>query len=296
MRIAAPLLIALLSLFVCVGCELSLGSATSVTTYTHTTEHLPGTILDVSGVNGTIEIIAKPDREDVLITAVVTAGATTTELAEQRLAETSLEVIRDTNRTLTITTSFPSPSHGRDTSDLTVHLPSAASIQVVNVNGAVQIRGFDADVHAESTNGRLTLTDITGNAVATSVNGRITTHGVTGSLKATTTNGRIELTAHNGPAEIKTVNGRVSVELTDDQPGPVTMASTNGRLALSVGHAFRGQVSLRTSNGSIDINDGAGIVNIETQERRTARAIVSEDGEESTLRTQNGSVTFTTRP
>lgn len=292
MRVLATVLVVLAAIAIA-GCELPL--ATSSTTLTQSSPHMAGTTLDVQGVNGTITVIADTEREDVHVTAEVTAGGASAERARQRLDDTVLSVQRDTSRTLTITTDFPSPTSPSDKSNLTVRVPDAASVQITTSNGRVEVHSLDAPLTVQTTNGRIVLQNTAGDATLTTVNGRIESERHAGTITASTTNGRVTLTDHDGQADVNTTNGRITVALAEDQPGPVDLRSTNGRITLTIGEGFAGTLSMRTNNGSLTVDDAGAIARSQTIDRRSGTIVLREDGEPSTLRAGNGRITVTTR-
>lgn len=267
----------------------------STETRTQSTAHVAGTQLVVQGVNGTIHVITEPDREDVHVTAEITAGGLTREDADDRLQKTLLIVTRDTNRTLTIDTEFPTPSSNGDNADLTIRIPAASQLRVNTVNGTITVEGMHAAMTLTTTNGRVNVVDSQGDAGVTTVNGRIEFEKHHGKVTAHSTNGRITLTELTGSADVNTVNGRVTVTLTDEAVGPLTLRTTNGRIEAQLGKGFAGEVEARTGNGSVSVADEAGILVSQFTERRFSKLTFANEGPASSLRTGNGSITVSTQ-
>ncbi len=274
------------------GCEMNLVTASE--TRDQYTAHIAGSIIDVQGTNGRIEIKADPNREDVHLQAVLVAGGSTSEHAEQRLAETVLSMTRDTDRTLSITAEFPSSMSHRDRADLTITLPGASELRVNNTNGGISVSGMESTLTVTSTNGTITVEDHHGEASASTSNGRVSFTRHTGPVSVQTTNGRVTFEDHDGSVEARTINGRITVHLKPTQRGPLLLRTTNGRITATIGSGFAGEMTMRSNNGSLTVTDTAGNVDSKSIERRRGTLVFKNDGEASELRTTNGSITVRT--
>jgi hypothetical protein len=149
--------------------------------------------------------------------------------------------------------------HGDDHNDVsvafTVKLPRGVKINAGTVNGAVEVRGADADVVAHSVNGRVDAFSTRGRVDASTVNGSVRAHMDTPpadvDLDYTTVNGSITLevpASFSGELEMETVNG----SLQSDFPLTLTGRVNPRHLRATIGNGG-GRIRLKTVNGSVEL-------------------------------------------
>ncbi|MBN4064278.1 DUF4097 family beta strand repeat protein [Dehalococcoides mccartyi] len=255
-------LVALLS-FGCVSITASgeHGDGTSEEIQNHTFDVGENPVIDVTGFNGSINIVTGDDGEvDVA-----------TELRIPSRVSYSASV---TDNTVTVTAKRVGSgiSFGRSPSaEIHLVVPINSIIKARTSNGRIEVNGVTGDGVLETSNGRITLVNTIGTFDSSTSNGSIKMTGVSGQFRADTSNGRIEFsgtlgsetdnvfTTSNGSINIvfetapsvdldaKTSNGTVDSEL------PI-LATTTQKSHL-VGKYGTGSASLelRTSNGSINI-------------------------------------------
>jgi hypothetical protein len=160
--------------------------------------------------------------------------------------------------------------------DVHLYTPVSAkfnSVQIVTVNGDVQVSGVSAS--------SLTLTDTNGGITASNISAT--------TMAATDTNGAVSLTCTScGGVTVTTTNGSVTMGLsTLSLGGSYTVASTNGSVNLTLPILASCKITPNTTNGSVSASGlGVQLTNHATATMGTGSAVVN-------LTTVNGSITVT---
>jgi hypothetical protein len=259
---------------------------------TQTTGHIPGSSIFVDTKNGRIEVVADPQRTDVLIEAHVKCKGRNQEEANQRLAATTLSITRDVDQQLVVRPVFPDSHRGGDGASFTVKVPDANGVHLDTSNGSVVATMLSGDLVIDTSNGAIRVTDHDGDAHIDTSNGAVTVTNLSGSLWADTSNGKISLNNVGGPVDADTSNGAIKLVLAGDQSGPIKLDTSNGSITVDVGPAFTGAVRFDTSNGSIHVTDVTGRISSSSLSRNKGRITVGEGGQPSILDTSNGSIHF----
>lgn len=237
--------------------------------------HVPESSLSVSSRNGSIDVIADPDLDVVVIDATFTCGGSTMFEAEERVSEATLIIERTTSRTLTIRPEFPGGPRNGDGARIVVHLPDADGVEISTGNGRVVVLGLAGPLLIETSNGRVRVEDHSGEA------------------QIQTSNGRVTILRHGGPVEARTSNGKIILSLTNDVSEPFFLRSSNGSITVTVGSSFNGRVSFDTSNGRVRVRGDDDRITRERLRKRSGYVVVgNDDGRESVIDTSNGSITF----
>jgi hypothetical protein len=313
------------------ACSLRYGNNkyTAKTTLTETVDHIAGSALVVNTRNGRIEVMAEPQRSDVLIEATIRCRGDTQAEADRRLAATTLSVSRGADRGLVVKPVFPEQRRGGDGASITIRLPDADGVNLDTSNGAViarslagnlvidtsngsvEVTGHDGPARLDTSNGSIVVSDhegrlaldtsngsikvrnVEGDVVADTSNSSVWVDGANGTVSADTSNGSIRIWNAAGEVTADTSNGSIAVSLTPAQSGPLNLDTSNGSISVEVGSGFVGSVSFRTSRGSITVNDTLGRVSSSSLSNNKGRIIVGEGGQPSRLDTSNGRITFT---
>ncbi len=240
-----------------------------------TTLHVPASSLSVSSRNGSIDVIADPDLDEVVIDVMFTCGGATMIEAEERVAEATLIIERSTSRTLTIRPEFPGGPRNGDGARIVVHLPDADGVEISTGNGRVAALGLTGPLLIGTSNGRVRVEDHAGEA------------------KIKTSNGRVTVLRHGGAVEARTSNGRIILTLLNDVSEPFYLRSSNGSITATVGASFNGRVTFDTSNGRVRVTGDDDRITRERLRRRSGYVVLgSDDGRESVIDTSNGSINF----
>ena len=234
------------------GCGGRLSAAKVSESFEQTVSLSPGGSMEVSNVNGTIDVTAW-ERNEVRIQAVKKARSV--EKLEQ------IEIVVDSaGDRVEIETELP--NNGDASVDYQITAPAGAQVEVDTVNGRVRIQGIHGAVSAQSVNGAIDAEGLVGSTSIRTVNGAVVARYAKapagGEHKFKAVNGAIAVYLPSSPDaafEAKTVNGSIKndfgLEVTKPRFGP------NSSLAGTLGSGA-GEFSFSTVNGSIKIlNAGA---------------------------------------
>jgi DUF4097 and DUF4098 domain-containing protein YvlB len=263
------------SLFALTGCNWTMNSQRAKRTIDQTVEHIASSSVMVDTVNGSVEVEASSQYLDVSVHARITCSGATRAEAEQRVADATVEIKRDTSRTLTVKPIFPGGFRNGDGASFVVRLPAAEGVNVDSSNGSVRITGTRGDLVVDTSNGPVVVEQHDGPVRVDTSNGPVTVRDATGKVNVDTSNGPIE------------------VMLSADNPGPMRVDTSNGSIRATVGRAFTGRMTLDTSNGSVTIRDKTNRIVERVGDRDHAEIVVGEPGAASSLLdTSNGGITL----
>ena len=218
-------------------------------------------VIDVTGFNGSIEIITGADGEvDIETTLRVPS-------------KISYSATYDGNKVTIIAKRIGNGiSIGRSPSaEIHLVVPEQAMILAKTSNGSISVDGVIGDGELKTSNGKIVITESEGTYVASTSNGRITMDDVVGQFRAETSNGGIDFSGtftENSSNKLSTSNGSINIELDSDPSVSLDAKASNGKtiselpiLATTteqshlVGKFGDGSAELevRTSNGSVTI-------------------------------------------
>lgn len=254
-----------------------------------TAMHAAASPIVVQTRNGSVQIIADASRSDVGVDATVTCSGATQQEADQRLAQASLELSRDTSRTLTIKPIFPGGPQGNDGASLIIRVPDADGIDVQTSNGSVILTSLKGAIKVKTSNASVNVSDHAGPAELHSSNGAITIRDLAGDLKAVTSNASVTASGVKGRAIVDTSNGSITIELDSTAAGPLDLDTSNASISVTVGESFKGDVALNTSNGKVTVSgDRAKSARTGNQDA----TVFLGEGEQSIVKTSNGNISF----
>ncbi len=236
-------------------------------------EHKSQRGLQVTTVNGSLQVAADTKRKVVSIEATLVARGDTQKEADRRVAEAKVHAYRDQKGDLIVKAEFPEKERSNDQASFKILLPDVKGAKLRTTNGSISASGLAGPLDVRTVNGAVRVSKHEGDAVV---------H---------TTNGSISVADHGGNVRIRTTNAAVVVDLEPDQKGPVQVKTTNGSVRLSVGAAFAGSIAARTSNGSVRLKDPGGHVKSKSLRRNRGHIEFVSPGEESLLRSTNGAIT-----
>jgi len=236
------------------GVKVGMYSARATDDWTRTYVLPAGGHIEVTNLNGPIEVSEGPAGAGVEVHASITAKALTDAGAKEILSKGRIEE----------TTS-----------------PDGVKVETVvprGMSGSYEVR---YEIH---------VTPGVEARVSTS-NGSVKATGLTGKLKASVVNGPVELSDMAGPLDAASVNGSVSVKLTN-VTAPVRLETTNGRLTLELPKASRANLSARVVNGGLNVS-GLPVEEQRGSRIRNLEAALNGGGPPVDLRTTNGRITIT---
>jgi bifunctional DNA-binding transcriptional regulator/antitoxin component of YhaV-PrlF toxin-antitoxin module len=259
-RLAALLLPLLLT--ITAGCDLAMADFKQKETaeWRKTYEIQPGGRLEISNVNGKIDV-EPSSGNTVEVVALKTAKGSSVDAARQALQR--IEIREDISSTVVrLETKLQSGSAMFSGGGLEVHytvrVPESIDIKMTTVNGGVELRGIKGKINAETTNGGIKATDI------------------------------------SGAIEASTTNGAVEVELARVAEGGVKLECTNGGIKLQVPSDAKATISARITNGGIETNG----LQIETTGESTRRRLdgrLNGGGPRLELEGTNGGIQISSR-
>jgi hypothetical protein len=273
MRLEGPATASVAALMLA-GC-MTLGDAQTTTApYTWEGRMVPGSTLEIRGVNGSVRAVPATGSE-ARVEAVRTGRRSDP-------SEVRIEVVEHAGG-VTICAVYPGQRNAcRPGSDARL----GANRNDVQVNFDVEV---PAGVHltARTANGRVTAERMSGRVEAYSSNGNVRIDG--GSyVEARTTNGSISIRT-SGEATARTTNGSLTVELGQvSGSSPLRFSSTNGSITLTIPSALNAAIDARTSNGSIDSELPITIRG--SVSRRQLAGTIGSGGTPLELRTTNGNI------
>lgn len=167
-------------------------------------------------------------------------------------------------------------SIGIDTrrTDLEIHMPRSAKVDVDTHDGSIEARGLQGDLGFSSGDGRLELSEIDGVLRAHTHDGSIRASGRFDAVDLRTGDGHVELEARHGSQlrqdwEVRTSDGSVRVTLPPDLAANVSLHTGDGHITTDFPI---------TVQGSYDRSDLRGTIN--------------GGGKALTVRTGDGSITL----
>ena len=213
----------------------------------------PGGSLDLSNVNGAIEIDAW-DRNEVRIYAVKSARTA------EALREVEVEIEESPDR-ITVRTHLPKGRNKGGSVAYQIQAPASAGLKAETVNGRVAVEGVRGDLTLESVNGSVNVGGAAAVTRAETVNGSLTVSyssaPESGNNDLSSVNGALRLilpAGVNGEFTAKSVNGSIRT----DFPLEVRKARFGPNSSLEGGLGSGGaRYALKTVNGSIRILNGS---------------------------------------
>ena len=248
----------------------------------------PGGVFRVQNANGRVQISGE-DREDIQVTAHKTVRAESIEAAEELLGEIRLAFSRSAEG-VSLDVAVPRKCKSRGFANLSIQLPRAMRVEVVAVNGRVDVEGIRGAVRARSSNGSAKVIDVIGDVEVATSNARVCCTGTCGKLTARSSNGRIEIAHHRGALNVSTSNGLIRAELEDLGGGGIQLATSNGRIVLDLPDEIDADVDIRVDHGTIRNDRSLRHVTRESRGRILGR--LGNGGAPIKLRTSNGSISL----
>lgn len=217
----------------------------------------PGGRLEISNINGKIDVTPSADNT-VEVVALKTARGATAEGAKAALER--IEIREEAGASGIKIETKVSRANGmfhRGGSEVryTVKVPASAEVKFTTVNGAIELTGLAGPIDAETTNGGIRAREVA------------------------------------GPIEASTTNGGVDVELTRVSSPGVNLSCTNGGIKLRLPSDARADISASVTNGGIGVTKAEGM-SLETMEssRRRLEARLNGGGPSIRLSGTNGGI------
>ena len=215
----------------------------------------PGGRVEISNVNGKIDVTPSSNNTVEVVATKVARGATA-EAAKAALER--IEITEEANSALikiqTKVARMTGIFHGSAQVEYAVKVPSSAEVRFTTVNGGIEIAGLNGRVNAETTNGGIRARDV------------------------------------GGPIEASTTNGGVDVELTDVKEPGVKLECTNGGIKLRLPQDAKANLSASITNGGIEMLQGMSVEQTTQPSRRRLEARLNGGGPSIRLAGTNGGI------
>lgn len=214
----------------------------------------PGGQLQLTNVNGGIDVTPSADASTVEVVAVRRVRASTEQAAKEQLktlqitdratpSEIAIEVTRAPE-------GMPFGHPSREVK-FTVKVPKNTTVKVSTRNGSVHIAGLAGSVKVETTNG-----EITGENLA-------------------------------GPVDAGTTNGGINLQVAAVAPDGIRLDTTNGEIALRVPSDTKATLSAKWAHGSFE---ASGLKPEGGTERRRYEGKLNGGGSRIEMSTVNGQI------
>lgn len=217
-----------------------------------TTRLTPGSRLNVTSLNGGIEVIGE-DRSDVAVEARVIAWAGSASEAKDMIRQIAIETAGDSIRDNGPSFHWGNKGYGVN---YKLRVPRHLSVDLKSHNGGIDIAHLDSNISFDTTNGGVELTDLAGDVHGQTVNGGLSIQLSGDSwrgkgLNAETTNGGVELGIPDGYSahlETGTVNGGFEFNF------PITVqGDIKKHLSIDLGKGGP-TIHAETTNGGVSVS------------------------------------------
>jgi hypothetical protein len=240
------------------GCNISGMVAKESRSKTISSENLSNHI-EIDSKNGSIAVLCQPGISEAQIEVDIVCRGDTQEEANSRLAATEL-VIQNDDGKLKIYPKFPEPLKNGDGASIRLAIPSAENLVLKTSNGAVDVDGslsqVTGKVEVQTSNGSIKVRSAQSVNLESS-NGAVTLEKISGDVNSTTSNASTVLTGIGGKIDVLTSNGSITAKLGNGQFGPIQARTSNSSIKLEVGSDFFGKVEVETSNARVGLKDPA---------------------------------------
>lgn len=213
----------------------------------------------ISGVNGSIEIIGQAGLTTVEIWGVKRVRSKSTSDAERHLEDLIIHVGNESDR-IFVQTIQPRVTEGREYSvEYHIRIPDTWTVAAANTNGDVTVDSLSGSVYTALTNGNIRLRNISGD-VETGI-----------------TNGDIQLLNIQGNVQAGTTNGNLSGDIVIPEDGRCSMATVNGGISLDIPADTSAELEARVTNGSITVT-GLALNNLVSSKRKVQGVLADGNG------------------
>jgi DUF4097 and DUF4098 domain-containing protein YvlB len=244
--------------------------STEVKTATFALEGVPTVMIETS--NGAVTVRGVEGRNDVQVTATLSARGDTLEEANKKLEKMVVFMFQDGNRvTLRFRpTEQPTDARKHTSVEFDILVPIHGDIDIDTSNGEVTVTDVVGTVAVETSNGKIDIDHVVGSIRLDTSNGAINMSDVDGLIDAETSNGAIVFRGHllGELHRMRTSNGAIGVAIPQDLALRIDASTSNGSISTSLpligdteGKSWSATLNppsastldLRTSNGSIRI-------------------------------------------
>ena len=210
--------------------------------------------LELSSINGDIEIIGVENASDVIIAGRKVVKSDSEMDAEKYLKNLKVSLAESGN-TLYVASEQPNETHGRDVAIYyNIQVPMSWMTAVDLANGSCLLDSLKGDIVSKVTNGNIVLGNVFANSYLRVTNGQISGNvnlPLNGVLNAQTTNGVISFgvpKTTSAKLMAKVTNGTVNVSGLSLTNMVGNQKEIHGTIGLG-----EGRIELQTTNGNINV-------------------------------------------
>ena len=162
-------------------------------------------------------------------------------------------------------------SVGIDTrlTDLAIHMPRSAKVNVHSGDGAVSAKGLEGELDFTTGDGRLEIEDVDGSLRAHTSDGSVRVSGRFDVLELRTSDGRVEVEARPGSQlrevwDVRSSDGSVTMRLPGDLAADVTLHTGDGSITTNIPIAVAGSFGHHDVHGKM--NGGGKLLTVHTSD------------------------------
>ncbi len=197
--------------------------------------------VELSGINGSIEIIGDEDITEVEIWGEMRVESESKSDAAAHLDDVDVEVTTAENL-LYIRTVQPNETHGRNyVVDYHLLVPESWESKIISINGDIQLESLRNTILAGLTNGDVALLDVRAETHVEVVNGKIA--------------GDVTIPP-SGYLTMHIVNGEIIVDIPKETSANFAASVTNGEIKITNLEIHNLQTTLKTAQGILGDGDG----------------------------------------
>jgi len=153
--------------------------------------------------------------------------------------------------------------------ELEIHMPRSAKVNVHSGDGAVSAKGLEGDLDFATGDGRLEIEDVDGSLRAHTSDGSVRVSGRFDVLELRTSDGRVEVEARPGSQlreawDIRSSDGSVTVRLPGDLAADVELHTSDGSITTNIPIAVEGSFSHHDIHGKM--NGGGNRLTVHTSD------------------------------
>jgi len=226
----------------------------------------------LNAINGAIDVTGSTGVTVVEVWGEKIVRSESTEDAEEHLENLDVRITKNQSE-IYVETIQPRNTFGRSYEvEYHVLIPEHWKVNVVNVNGEVDVYSIENDVTVKLTNGDIKIENIAGSISADLTNGNTHLLNTLGNVDIEVTNGSITSTMilpEQGSCRMSTVNGQISLSLPDNTSADFYAHVTNGFINISGFVLTNWQMTQNTAtctladgNGSIRLDVTNGQINV----------------------------------
>ena len=153
--------------------------------------------------------------------------------------------------------------------DLEIHMPRNAKVDVRSEDGSITARGLQGELDFTSGDGRLQLEDVDGTLHARTSDGSVRVSGRFDMVDLHTSDGRIEFEARPGskilqPWEVRTSDGSVEVRIPADLAADLDLHTSDGHITTNIPIEVQGSFDKENIRGKM--NGGGNRLTVHTSD------------------------------